>query len=339
MIDIMSMDLQQIGSFLNSQQNFRAKQIFEWLHNKNVESFDDMTNLSKELRLELKSKSVIKGVKIFKRLNSQKDDTIKYLFSLSDDNIIESVFMSYDYGNTVCISSQVGCRMGCSFCASTINGLVRNLSTGEMLSQIYTIQKDLNKKVSNIVIMGCGEPFDNFDNIIKFIEIINSPIGLNIGQRHITVSTCGLVQRIYDFADKKLQSTLAISLHAPNNELRQKIMPIAKKYSIDEILQACKYYINTTHRRITFEYSLINGINDSQQCAEQLGKLLRHILCHVNLIAVNEIKENNYKKSSQKNIDNFVSILNKYGIETTVRKKLGDDIDAACGQLRNNYLK
>lgn len=339
MIDIMSMDLQQIGSFLNSQQNFRAKQIFEWLHNKNVESFDDMTNLSKELRLELKSKSVIKGVKIFKRLNSQKDDTIKYLFSLSDDNIIESVFMSYDYGNTVCISSQVGCRMGCSFCASTINGLVRNLSTGEMLSQIYTIQKDLNKKVSNIVIMGCGEPFDNFDNIIKFIEIINSPIGLNIGQRHITVSTCGLVQRIYDFADKKLQSTLAISLHAPNNELRQKIMPIAKKYSIDEILQACKYYINTTHRRITFEYSLINGINDSQQCAEQLGKLLRHILCHVNLIAVNEIKENNYKKSSQKNIDNFVSILNKYGIEATVRKKLGDDIDAACGQLRNNYLK
>lgn len=339
MIDIMSMDLQQIGSFLNSQQNFRAKQIFEWLHNKNVESFDDMTNLSKELRLELKSKSVIKGVKIFKRLNSQKDDTIKYLFSLSDDNIIESVFMSYDYGNTVCISSQVGCRMGCRFCASTINGLVRNLSTGEMLSQIYTIQKDLNKKVSNIVIMGCGEPFDNFDNIIKFIEIINSPIGLNIGQRHITVSTCGLVQRIYDFADKKLQSTLAISLHAPNNELRQKIMPIAKKYSIDEILQACKYYINTTHRRITFEYSLINGINDSQQCAEQLGKLLRHILCHVNLIAVNEIKENNYKKSSQKNIDNFVSILNKYGIEATVRKKLGDDIDAACGQLRNNYLK
>lgn len=339
MIDIMSMDLQQIGSFLNGQQNFRAKQIFEWLHNKNVESFDDMTNLSKELRLELKSKSVIKGVKIFKRLNSQKDDTIKYLFSLSDDNIIESVFMSYDYGNTVCISSQVGCRMGCSFCASTINGLVRNLSTGEMLSQIYTIQKDLNKKVSNIVIMGCGEPFDNFDNIIKFIEIINSPIGLNIGQRHITVSTCGLVQRIYDFADKKLQSTLAISLHAPNNELRQKIMPIAKKYSIDEILQACKYYINTTHRRITFEYSLINGINDSQQCAEQLGKLLRHILCHVNLIAVNEIKENNYKKSSQKNIDNFVSILNKYGIEATVRKKLGDDIDAACGQLRNNYLK
>lgn len=340
LIDIKSMNIEEITEMLAEigEKSFRAKQIFEWLHSKHVDSFEDMTNLSKTLRDQLNSIAVINTTKIIKKLESSNDGTIKYLSVLSDDNIIESVLMRYDYGNTICISSQVGCRMGCSFCASTIGGLVRNLTAGEMLSQIYTVQKDAGVRISNVVIMGSGEPFDNFDHLMKFIEIVNAPNGINIGQRHITVSTSGLAERICDFADRGLQVTLAISLHAPNDDIRRAIMPIAKRYSIEELIQACKYYINATNRRITFEYSLIDGVNDSEENARELGKKLRHMLCHVNLIPVNEIKENAYKKSTQEKVSNFATVLESFGVETTIRKRLGTDIEAACGQLRRSFL-
>lgn len=340
MIDIKSMNIEQINGLLAEMEEkpFRAKQIFEWLHNKQIESFEDMTNISKTLREKLTERAVINGVKIIKKLESKEDGTIKYLSVLVDDNIIESVLMRYDYGNTICISSQVGCRMGCNFCASTVDGLVRNLTAGEMLDQVYAVQKDSGERISNVVVMGSGEPFDNFDNLIKFIEIINSPIGLNIGQRHITVSTSGLAEKICDFADINSQVTLAISLHAPNDEIRRTLMPIARRYSIEELITACKYYINATNRRLTFEYSLIDNVNDSEDNARELGKRLRHMLCHVNLIPINEIKESNHKKSSQEKINVFAQILESFGIETTIRKRVGSDIEAACGQLRRSHL-
>lgn len=340
MEDIKSMSIDEIKQLLEQwgEKPFRAKQIFQWLHSKQVSDFEEMTNISKDLRQKLSLNTVIKGTKIVKKLESGKDGTVKYLSVLDDDNIIESVLMRYDYGNTVCISSQVGCRMGCSFCASTIDGLVRNLTASEMLSQVYMIQKDCGERISNIVIMGSGEPFDNFDNFLKFVELVNSPDGLNIGQRHITVSTSGLVPKILEFADKNLQVTLAISLHAPNDELRKNIMPIAKKYSVEELLNACKYYISKTNRRVTFEYSLINGVNDSEENAKELGRKLRHMLCHVNLIPVNEIKERTHKKSSVERVNNFSEVLESFGVETTIRKRLGNDIEAACGQLRRRYL-
>lgn len=338
--DIISMNLEEIKELLDEigEKPFRANQIFEWLHNKNVKSFDQMTNISNELKLKLKQICYIDELKIVKKLVSTEDDTIKYLLSLSDNNIIESVVMSYNYGVTICISSQVGCKMGCQFCASTIDGFVRNLKPSEMLDQVYTIQQDLNKRISNIVVMGSGEPFDNFDNLIKFIEIVNSPKGLNIGQRHITVSTSGIIDKIYDFADKNLQVTLAVSLHAPNDTIRQSIMPIAKKYSTDKLIESCKYYTNITNRRVTFEYSIIDGINDSEDNANELARLLKHMLCHVNLIAINEIKESTYKKGTKEKINNFATILKNFGIEASIRKRLGSDIDAACGQLRRSYL-
>lgn len=340
MIDIKSMNIEQINGLLAEMEEkpFRAKQIFEWLHNKQIESFEDMTNISKTLREKLTERAVINGVKIIKKLESKEDGTIKYLSVLVDDNIIESVLMRYDYGNTICISSQVGCRMGCNFCASTVDGLVRNLTAGEMLDQVYAVQKDSGERISNVVVMGSGEPFDNFDNLMKFIEIINSPIGLNIGQRHITVSTSGLAEKICDFADINSQVTLAISLHAPNDEIRRTLMPIARRYSIEELITACKYYINATNRRLTFEYSLIDNVNDSEDNARELGKRLRHMLCHVNLIPINEIKESNHKKSSQEKINVFAQILESFGIETTIRKRVGSDIEAACGQLRRSHL-
>lgn len=339
-MDIKSMNLEELNQLIvdMGEKPFRSKQIFEWLHSKQVESFEDMTNISKPLREKLAQKTVINNIAIAKKLQSKEDDTIKYLFILADDNIIESVLMRYDYGNTICISSQVGCRMGCSFCASAIDGFVRNLTAGEMLSQIYNIQKDVGQRISNIVIMGSGEPFDNFDNVMKFITIVNSPYGLNIGQRHITLSTSGMAERMCDFADLGLQVTLAVSLHAPNDGIRKTIMPIAKRYSIEELLSACKYYINTTNRRITFEYSLINDINDSDDDARELGKKLRHMLCHVNLIPINEIKEKSHRRSTQERVNSFAQILESFGIETTIRKRLGTDIDAACGQLRRSFL-
>ena len=338
-IDIKNLTLDELEQEIINigEAKFRAKQIFNWLHQKNVESFDEMSNISKDFKENLKNKFKITQIDIVDKLVSNIDKTTKYLFKLENNYIIESVLMKYSYGNAVCISSQVGCRMGCKFCASTLDGLERSLTSAEMLSQIYKIQKDSNQKIRSIVLMGSGEPFDNFDNFLKFIEIINHKDGLNIGQRHITVSTCGIVPKIYELADKKMQINLALSLHSPTDEGRKNIMPIAKKYTIKEIVDACKYFANTTKRRVTYEYALISGVNDREEDAKEIIKLLKGSLSHINLIPVNDVKERNYIKSSKSQIKKFADTLTKAGIETTVRRELGSDINAACGQLRKSY--
>lgn len=338
-IDLRSLTLPKLSDELANmgEKSFRAKQIFSWLHQKQVTSFDEMTNLSKALREKLKENYIIKNIKIVEKLVSKEDNTSKYLFDIGDDIVIESVLMRYSYGNAVCISSQAGCRMGCTFCASTVDGLERNLLPGEMAAQIYEIQSDIGERVSNVVIMGSGEPLDNYDNVMDFLEIIHSKEGNNLSHRHITLSTCGLVDKIYDLAKENLQITLAISLHAPNNEIRQNTMPVAKRYDIDSLIKAAKYYAETTKRRVTFEYALIKGVNDSSDCARELASRLKGIMCHINLIPVNDVKENNYIRSTEENINSFASLLRELGIETTVRRKLGSDINAACGQLRKSY--
>ncbi len=338
--DIMSFDMDEICSEIAKigEKTFRAKQIYEWLHVKLVADFDEMTNLSKDLREKLKANYCINMPKIVEIYKSKIDGTRKYLFQMQDGSIIESVLMKYNHGNSVCISSQVGCRMGCKFCASTIDGLERNLLPSEMLGQIYTIQKHLGERISNIVIMGSGEPFDNFDNFNKFVKLITSENGLNISSRNITVSTCGLVDRIIQLADMKLQITLAISLHSPNDELRRTIMPIANKYSINQIIEACRYYFEKTGRRITFEYSLIEGVNDSEAQAMELIDLVKGLNCHINLIPVNPIKERDYRHSSKEYIKKFQNILEKNRINATIRREMGADINAACGQLRKSYI-
>ena len=272
-----------------------------------------------------------------KKLVSKEDNTTKYLFELENNYIIESVFMRYSYGNTMCISTQAGCRMGCAFCASTIGGVEKSLSPSEMLAQIYEAEKDTGDKVNGVVLMGSGEPLDNYDNVIKFIKLINSKDGKNMGQRHITLSTCGLINKMYELADEDLQITLAVSLHAPNDGIRNTIMPVSKANPMDKLLEACKYYTDKTKRRITFEYSLIKGVNDSPQNAKELASKLKGMLCHVNLIPINDVKERDYVRSSNETIKTFEEILLSRGIETTVRRKLGSDIDAACGQLRKRY--
>lgn len=339
--DIASLKIDELERLMEDlgEKSFRGAQIFQWIHQKNVDSIDEMTNLSKELREKIKNHFELNTLKIEEKYTSKIDKTTKYLFALEDNNIIESVLMHYSYGNTACISSQVGCRMGCAFCASTIDGLIRNLTAGEMLEQVYQIQKDSKEKVSNIVIMGSGEPLDNLDYILLFIELINSPKGQNIGQRHITLSTCGLVDKMYELADKKLQITLAVSLHAPNDDIRRKMMPIANKYSINDLLKACHHYIEMTNRRITFEYALIHNVNDKKEHAKELGEKLKGMLCHVNLIPMNPVKESSFRESTSSSVKDFMDILQSYGIQTTVRRKLGSDIDAACGQLRRRYLE
>lgn len=338
-IDLRSLTLPKLEAELANmgEKSFRAKQIFSWLHQKQVTSFDEMTNLSKALREKLKENYIIKNIKIVEKLVSKEDNTSKYLFDIGDDIVIESVLMRYSYGNAVCISSQAGCRMGCTFCASTVDGLERNLLAGEMAAQIYEIQRDIGERVSNVVIMGSGEPLDNYDNVMDFLEIIHSKEGNNLSHRHITLSTCGLVDKIYDLAKENLQITLAISLHAPNNEIRQNTMPVAKRYDIGSLIKAAKDYADTTKRRVTFEYALIKGVNDSKECARELASRLKGIMCHINLIPVNDVKENNYIRSTEENINSFASLLRELGIETTVRRKLGSDINAACGQLRKSY--
>ena len=340
-IDIKSMNVNELEDLLKElgEPKFRAKQIFDWLHAKQVDSFEEMTNLSKGLREKLSETADINGVEIVRKLVSQIDGTRKYLFALSDGAIIESVLMKYEHGNTVCISTQVGCRMGCKFCASTLDGVERGLTAGEMLSQIYAIQKDCGERVHGTVLMGSGEPLDNYDNVVKFLRLINDPKGQNMGQRHITLSTCGLVDKMYDLAEEDLQITLAVSLHAPNDGIRTQTMPIAKVYSMDKLLQACRDYADKTKRRITFEYALIHGVNDGDEHAWELVKKLRDMLCHVNLIPVNDVKERNYVKSTADRVKRFAGILNENGVETTVRRKLGSDIDAACGQLRRSHMK
>lgn len=336
-IDLLSLNIEDLEIFLAKmgQQKFRARQIFQWV-NKGIKDIEEMTNLSLELREEIGKAAYINNLEIVKKFVSQIDDTTKYLYKLNDGNIIESVLMKYSHGFSICISSQVGCKMGCSFCASTGAGFIRNLTSGEMLDQIITTSKDSGCRISNIVIMGIGEPLDNYDNLIKFLRIVNHKDGLNIGARHISVSTCGLVPEIMRLSEESLQITLSISLHAPNDQLRDKIMPVNKRYPIDKIIEACKIYTKTTNRRITFEYALINGVNDTKEVANELGKLVKGMLCHVNLIPLNSIAYKDYVKSTREKISIFKNILESYGIETTVRRELGSDINAACGQLRRS---
>ncbi len=337
--DIKSLYIEEIEGMLKEmgEPKFRAKQIFSWLHAKKAKTFDEMTNLSKPLREKLGEKFKISNVKILEKLVSS-DGTTKYLFSLDDGNVIESVLMRYSYGNAVCVSTQVGCRMGCGFCASTLNGLERNLEAGEILSQIYEISRDIYERISSVVLMGSGEPLDNYDNVIRFIRLLNSRDGADIGQRHITLSTCGLAEKIDKLRGENLQITLAISLHAPNDEIRGKTMPVSRKYDMETLLSACRRYSEETKRRITFEYALIRGVNDSAACAKELASKLKGMLCHVNLIPVNDVKEREYVHSSEEQIKSFASILMGRGIETTIRRKLGSDINAACGQLRRSYI-
>lgn len=333
------MDIEELEQFLRDagQQKFRAKQIFSWIA-RGVRDFDEMTDLSKQLRRQLKLSALISGLNIKKKLISSIDGTSKYLFELPDRNMIEGVLMEYIHGYTACISSQVGCKMGCSFCASTNAGFGRNLTAGEMLEQITAMQNDSGVRVGNVVIMGIGEPFDNYDSVLKFLKLAHDPEGLNIGYRHMTVSTCGLAPQILRFADENMQVNLAISLHAPNDKIRSAIMPVAKKYSIDKIIAACKIYTEKTKRRITFEYALIEGINDSQGNAGELALRLKGLLCHVNLIPVNSVKGVGYRQSDRRHIDDFARMLARHGIETTVRRELGADINAACGQLRRSGM-
>lgn len=338
-LDLLSLTIKEIEDLMEKvgDKRYRGKQIFQWV-NKGIKDFDKMSNIPKTLRETLQGISYITRISIEKSWISKIDGTIKYLFRLEDDNIIEAVAMEYKHGITLCISSQVGCGMGCNFCASTIGGLVRNLRAGEMVDQILLIQEDLNIKISNIVLMGSGEPLHNYEQVINFLKIVNNENGLNIGNRHITLSTCGLVPEIRRLADVQLPINLAISLHAPNDIIRKNIMPIAKKYSIEELMVACKYYLEKNNRRITFEYALIKGVNDTDLHAKELSGVLKGLLCHVNLIPINEVKERDYKKSNKDKIERFQSILKKNGIETTIRREMGADINAACGQLRNNYL-
>lgn len=340
-IDIKSLNYDELADYIVSigEKKFRAAQLYSWMHEKLACSYDEMTNISDKLKKVLKENTLYTCLEPVRVQESQIDGTKKYLFRLYDGNLIESVFMRYHHGNSVCISSQVGCKMGCRFCASTLNGCVRNLEPSEMLDQIYRIQSLTGERVSNVVIMGSGEPMDNYDNVVKFLGLINSDKGLNISQRNITVSTCGLVPRIKQLAELKLQIALAISLHAPNDELRKTMMPIAYTYSIEQIMDACRYYLLQTARRISFEYSLVKGVNDSPECAKQLIKLVHGMNCHINLIPVNPIKERDYEQSEKNSIHNFKEILEKAGVNVTIRREMGRDIDGACGQLRQNHIE
>jgi len=320
------------------EKGFRGEQIFKWIHQENVQSFEEMTNISKDFREVLEEKYTINNFKIIKKLES-KDGTKKYLFDILDGNAIESVLMEYKFGYSICVSSQVGCKMGCKFCASTGIPFSRSLEAGEIVEQILAVQREENVRISNIVFMGIGEPLDNYDNVIKAISIINNPKGLNIGTRHISISTSGLVPNIYRLAKENIQCTLSVSLHSSNNEKRSEMMPVNKMYPIEELITACKEYIKITNKRISFEYALAKDNNDNLGDAKELVKLLKGMLCHVNLIPINKIENGKYTKSTNDNIIKFRDYLNDNGIVATIRRELGSDIDAACGQLRRAELK
>ena len=320
------------------EKKFRAEQIFKWIYKEKVKSFDEMTNLSIELREKLKENYTMCNYNILKKQES-KDGTKKYLFDVLDGNAIETVLMQYHHGKTVCVSSQIGCKMGCKFCASTGIQFVRNLTAGEIVEQILAVEQDINDKISNIVFMGIGEPLDNYDNVIKAIKIMNNPKGLEIGTRHISISTSGLVPRIYDLANEKIQCTLSISLHATTDEKRSSMMPVNNRYNIEELMKACKDYIKITNKRISFEYALAKDNNDNLEDAQRLVDLLKGMLCHVNLIPINKIENGKFSKSTNENILKFRDFLNEHGIVATVRRELGSDIEAACGQLRRKNLK
>lgn len=327
-LDKLQLEFEKLGF-----PQYRGNQVFRWVQ-QGAESFEEMTNLPKDMRLFLEEHFFIPTVQIKQKYESKIDETVKYVFQLYDGEYVEAVLMKYHHGYSICISTQVGCRMGCDFCATGKSGFTRNLSSSEMLGQIQKAAKDNNIRISNVVLMGMGEPLDNFDNVVSFLNLAGQKEGLGIGMRHISLSTCGIADKIYKLADMKLQLTLSVSLHASNDEIRQKTMPIAKKWNIEELLKACKYYCDTTKRRISFEYAMIDGVNDSNNCARELAVRLRGILSHINLIPVNPIKETGYKKSSRERLKCFADILNEAGYSATVRRTLGSDIDASCGQLR-----
>lgn len=339
MKNILDFTLDELKTLMEEmgESSFRAKQILDWIY-KGVWNFDDMNNIPNATREKLNLQFKIEIPKVISKLTSKEDNTEKFLLAYGDENLIETVVMKYKHGNSICVSTQVGCRMGCKFCASTIEGMVRNLSSGEIISQVLVAQKEIGERISNIVLMGSGEPLDNYDNVIKFINLVGEKYTLNIGKRHITLSTCGIVPKIKKLADENLQITLAISLHAPTDYIRKQSMPIANKYTIQDIIDVCKYYIDKTGRRVSFEYALIKDFNDKKEHAEELSNLLKGILCHVNLIPVNEVKERDYKKSEKHRIENFKKILEERGIQVTIRREMGSDINAACGQLRRSYL-
>lgn len=334
--DIKALTIEKLNDELTalSLPKFRAKQIFKWLHQTNCVSFDDMTNIGKELREKLSERYYISSCEIEDKLVSKLDGTVKYLFRLADDEYIESVIMKYKYGYTICVSSQVGCKMGCTFCASTLAGFKRNLTAGEIEAQLHSAQEDLNIRISHIVLMGIGEPLDNFDNVMDFLKNVNNEDGLNISMRNITISTCGIVPRIYDLLERDLQLTLTISLHAPNNEIRSATMPVNNSYPIEELLKACRAYAQKTGRRVSFEYTLIHNVNDRQQDALELAQRLKGMLCHINLIPVNDVEERGNVRGSREDIIRFAELLKKQGLNATIRRTLGSDINASCGQLR-----
>lgn len=339
--ELNSLTLDELKDFIISidEKKYRAEQIYTFMHKNYGEKIQDISVFSKSLRDKLEGLGKINNMEIFKRFDSKVDNTKKYLFLLEDDNIIEGVAMEYKHGLTACISTQVGCKMGCSFCASTKEGLVRHLTPSEMINQIYTMEKDLNKRISNIVLMGSGEPLDNYDNTKKFLNIIHHEKGHNISYRNITLSTCGLVPKIYTLADEQIPITLSISLHSPFDEIRKDMMPIGRKYSIKEIIKACKYYYNKTSRRITMEYTLIEGVNDRKQDLEELRRILKGLNCHINLIPLNPIKEFGKERPSESNIERFKKALNNANMQATIRKEMGGDINASCGQLRRRFTK
>ena len=340
-IDIKSLSLSELEDSIKElgEPKFRAKQLYEWMHVKKARSYDEMTNISKSLKEKCIEHYDYTALQVVDVQKSKIDGTQKFLFGLSDGNVIESVFMRYKFGNSVCISSQVGCRMGCRFCASTIDGVVRNLNPSEMLDQIYAISRETGEKISRVVVMGSGEPLDNYDNLLKFIKLLTDENGMNMGQRNLTVSTCGIVPNIYRLADEELSINLALSLHASNNEKRKKLMPIAEKYSIDEVLDACRAYFDKTGRQLTFEYSLVSGVNDTDEDAAELSKLLEGINAVVNLIPVNPIKERDFKPTDRSGALAFKNELEKSRINVTIRREMGRDIDGACGQLRRRHLQ
>lgn len=336
--DIKSMTLPELQDFMINKglPKFRAQQVFGWL-NKGIADFDEMKNLPVDLREQLKTSCYISVANIEKKFVSRYDKTVKYLFAFSDGECVEAVVMNYKHGYSICISTQIGCKMGCTFCATGKSGFSRSLTASEMLAQIEAAQRDLNIRISNIVLMGMGEPLDNFDNVVRFIQMVSDDNGLNIGTRHITLSTCGIVPKIYELAKYKFQINLAVSLHAPNDEIRSKTMPIAKAYPMNMLINACKDYFKATGRRVTFEYAMISGVNDSDGCARELGQRLHHLNCHVNLIPVNSVEGTGYQKSNLIRQESFVNILAGCGITATVRRTLGSDINASCGQLRRKH--
>ena len=337
--DVKSMTLPELESWLSGmgEKPFRAKQLFDWIHNKQASSFSDMTNLSKALREKLEKEAGLVVLKAAKVETSGIDGTRKYLFETEDGNFIESVRMTYSYGMSACISSQIGCAMGCRFCASTIGGVVRSLTAAEMLDQVYRIQADSPARVSHVVVMGMGEPFDNYDELVRFLHLVTAKEGMGLSARNLTVSTCGIVPGIRRFAKEGMPVTLALSLHASNQKAREEMMPIARKYPLDEVLDACRYYFRETGRRVTYEYSMVNGVNDSPENAEELGRLLGHQGAHVNLIPMNPVREKTWRQSPKEAISRFKMELENYGINVTIRREMGRDIDGACGQLRKRY--